>query len=777
MKRNTLLFYFLLIVLAVTAVYSNHFYNGFHFDDSHSIYDNPNIRHIQNIPKFFKDGTTSSILPQNQSYRPVTTTSLAIDYWLSKGYDPFFYHLSTFITFLLQGLLMVIFFNKLFGLSSSNKNITYVALFATAWYLLHPAIAETVNYIIARADVQSTVAVLAGFVLYACSPFCRRTFIYLLPVAVGILAKPPAVMFAPIFFFYTLLFEEKLSLIDIFRRVHLKQLGKAIIKSVPAFVVCAGMYLLVDRMTPKTWEPGGHSPLQYVITQPFVILHYFITFFWPTGLSADSDWGVLNSIKDWRFFAGCLFLLIMISIAFYTSRSSKLRPISFGILWFFIALAPTSSIIPLGEVLNDHRMFFPFVGLVLSVSWALSLLIFELMAKKDSFLAKNPKLLWLPVLAILATCAYGTWKRNNVWHSEKSLWQNVTIKSPKNGRGLMNFGNILVSEGKYAEAENYFGRALQLLPNYSFIYINMGVLKDKQQKFKDAESYFIQGILLGPQYAVHHKLYGKFLYDMRRYREAEVELERSLNLSAGDLETHKFLMETFDRLGEWDNLELLAKGTLQLEPGNTVALGYLEDANKKMNKADLQAEKVKLAPTPEKYLQLSLDYYLAARFDSCIAAAQEAIKLKPDYAAAYNNIGSAYIALEQFDKAIEPLKKALSLEPGFVLAKNNLALAQNHSTGLTYPVKPPTAEEYVNQSLTYYNFKLYDLCIVACECALEQKPDYDLAYNNMCAAYNALGQWDNAIKTGEKGLQINPKNQLLKNNLAQARAGKASSRK
>lgn len=401
------------------------------------------------------------------------------------------------------------------------------------------------------------------------------------------------------------------------------------------------------------------------------------------------------------------------------------------------------------------------------------MLVFKLMAGKESFLTKNAKLLWVPVLAILATCAYGTWKRNNVWHSEESLWLNVTIKSPKNGRGLMNYGNILVSEGKYADAESYFNRAQQLLPNYSFIYINMGVLKDKQGKFKDAESYFIQGILLGPQYAVHHKLYGKFLYDMRRYREAEVELERSLNLSAGDLETHQYLLQTFDALGEWDNLKLLAKGTLQLEPGNSEALAYLEDAAKQKNKADLEAEKAELSPTPEKYLQLSLDYYLDARFGLCIAAAQEAIKLKPNYAAAYNNIGSAYIALGQFDQALGPLKKALSIQPNYVLAKNNLSLAENHITGLAYPVKPPTAEEYVNQSLTYYNFKLYDLCIVACECALEQKPDYDLAYNNLCAAYNALGQWDNAIKTGEKGLQINPQNQLLKNNLAQARAGKA----
>ena len=352
MKRTTLLFYIIVLISAVTAAYSNHFYNGFHFDDSHSVYANPNIRNIKNIPLFFKDGSTSSVLPQNQSYRPVTTTSLAIDYWLGKGYNPFFFHLSTFILFLLQGLLMLYFFNKLFSLSCTNKNVIYVALFTVAWYLLHPAVAETVNYIIARADIQSTVAVLAGFALYIGSPICRKTFIYLLPVGIGILAKPPAVMFAPIFFFYILLFEEGISLTDIFKKACLAQLWSAIKKSIPAFILCGGLYELVSKLTPKTWEPGGNSPMHYLITQPFVILHYFTTFFWPSGLSADSDWGPLDNILNIRFFAGCLFILVMVIIAFYTSRKALLRPISFGILWYFIALAPTSSIIPLGEVLK-----------------------------------------------------------------------------------------------------------------------------------------------------------------------------------------------------------------------------------------------------------------------------------------------------------------------------------------------------------------------------------------------------------------------------------------
>jgi len=773
-KRNALLFYLILIFTTVTAVYSNHFYNGFHFDDSHSVYDNTNIRNIKNIPRFFKDGSTSSVLPQNQSYRPVTTASLAIDYWLGDGYDPFFFHLSTFILFLLQGLLMIFFFNKLYGLSSANKNVIFVALFGTAWYLLHPVEAETVNYIIARADIQSTLAVVAGFALYACSPFSKKTFIYLLPVAIGILAKPPAVMFAPMFFFYVLLFEEGISLGGIFRRANLNGLWNAVKGSIPAFIVCGGLYKLVDHFTPKGWQPGGSSAIHYLITQPFVILHYFMQFFWPAGLSADTDWGTLPNAWNIRFFAGCLFILIMLGIAFYTSVKASLRPISFGILWFFLALAPTSSIIPLGEVLNDHRMFFPFVGLALSVSWAIGLVVFKLI---DSGTIKNTKLLWAPVLILFAACAFGTWKRNDVWHSEESLWRNVTLKSPKNGRGLMNYGNILEGEGKYAEAQQYFDRAMVLVPNYSYLYANIGVLKEKIAAYADADQYYIKSLVLGPNYPVLYTLYGEFLYDTKRYREAESVLEKSLAMSDADMNTRRYLMKTFEALAEWDNLKLLAEDTLKLVPGDAETMEFLEHATKRKNKAGIEAEKIALTPTPEKYLQLSLDYYNDGRYDLCIDAANKAIALRPNYLEAYNNIGSAYIALQQFDQAIPLLKKALSLNKNYVLAKNNLSQAENHRVDPLIALKSPTAEDYINQGLNYYNNGLYELCVAASESALDIRPGYDLAYNNLCAAYIKLHQWDNAVKTGQKGLQINPNNQLLRNNLYEALAMQRGSKK
>src|SRR5216683_591813 len=79
-----------LVLLALLAGYANHFHNSFHFDDAHTIVNNASIRELRNIPMFFRDATTFSSLPSNQSYRPLVSTLLAIDYRLG-GTQPFWF--------------------------------------------------------------------------------------------------------------------------------------------------------------------------------------------------------------------------------------------------------------------------------------------------------------------------------------------------------------------------------------------------------------------------------------------------------------------------------------------------------------------------------------------------------------------------------------------------------------------------------------------------------------------------------------------------------------
>src|ERR1043166_7488308 len=168
------------VLVAVLAVYSNHFHNSFHFDDYHTIVSNPYIRELRFVPQFFTDARTFTVLPRNRTWRPVVSASLALDYWLGGSLDPFFFHVSTFCWFLVQLLLMYALFRHV-GHRHALPGSDWVALFATAWYGLHPAMAETVNYIIQRGDLYVTLGVLAAIWIYAAAPRLRKFGLYLIP--------------------------------------------------------------------------------------------------------------------------------------------------------------------------------------------------------------------------------------------------------------------------------------------------------------------------------------------------------------------------------------------------------------------------------------------------------------------------------------------------------------------------------------------------------------------------------------------------------------------
>src|ERR1700751_3278805 len=179
------------VVAALVAAYATHFHNSFHFDDAHTIVNNASLRELRSIPRFFTDATTFSSLPSNQSYRPLVSTLLAIDVRLG-GLQPFWFHVSIFVLFVVLTLLVAFVIYRLLdctGLSSTNG---WIALAAAAWYGLHPANADTVNYIIASSEVISTLGVIASFAVYFAFPHLRRYYLYVVPAAIAVLAKPTA---------------------------------------------------------------------------------------------------------------------------------------------------------------------------------------------------------------------------------------------------------------------------------------------------------------------------------------------------------------------------------------------------------------------------------------------------------------------------------------------------------------------------------------------------------------------------------------------------------
>ncbi|HEY2014297.1 MAG TPA: hypothetical protein VGH38_12395 [Bryobacteraceae bacterium] len=355
------------LALAVLAAYANHFQNAFHFDDSHTITENAFIRELRNVPRFFTDAALMSTDPAVATYRPVTSTSLAIDYWLAGGLKPLWFHLSTFLWFEVLLILMFFLFRRIMDLADPHPSNVWVALAAAACYGLHPVNAETVNYIIQRGDVYNTLGVVASLLWFMAYPGQRKRGWYLLPAVLAYLSKAPALIFPLILLAYIFLFEEEADG---------NKWQPAIRAALPALLVTAAAAILTAKMTPATFNAGAHSGGLYRLTQPWVALHYFKSFFLPTELSADSDWTYVSGPFSGPALAGYLFVVVLLAVAVRTARLRQTRPIAFGILWFFLAQLPTA-LTPLEDVTNDHRMFFPFVGLALSVFWSLRLLLFR----------------------------------------------------------------------------------------------------------------------------------------------------------------------------------------------------------------------------------------------------------------------------------------------------------------------------------------------------------------------------------------------------------------
>lgn len=649
MKKIYVIIYLCILFILTWLSYSNHFHNDFHFDDHHTIVRNESIRSLKNIPTFFKDATTTSTLPFNQAYRPGLTTLNAIDYYLAgkKVPEPFMFHLSIFISYLILGFCCFLLFLHILKITyESTFNVAF-ALFGMGFFLLHTANAETINYIIARSDSFSTLMIVLSFVIYIYLPNSRKWHLYFIPSIIGFFVKEPTLMFVPLLFVYKMLFEQNLSIKEWFTQFN-KSWKSFLQVSIP-FIIGISLFVISRKYTPVLWESGGTDPILYLLTQPMVIVHYISNFILPVNLVVDTDWSLVKSYTDVKVIAGLFINLFIFYLIYYNSKSNQTRGISFGLLWFYIALIPSSSIIPFAEVLNDHRTFFPYIGLVIST----------IVFIRNLFL--NYKIIDKPILktlglvggiVILFLHGIGTYQRNKVWETEEGLWKEATIKSPLNGRAWMNYGIQLMAKADYVNADRCYDRALEILPDYSYIFINKGILNGTIGKKEEAEKYFQKALTINEGVPESYVYYAEFLIRENRFEEANIVIKGGLQISP----KHEQL--------------LILQHSIQyaVDNANSSSSGQVRSA----------MSNVAQNPTPENYIELSLAYYNDRLFEKCIEAANKALSLKPDYDLAYNNICAAYNELKQWSKAAEAAEKGLKINPQNKLLQGNLNVSKSH---------------------------------------------------------------------------------------------------
>jgi tetratricopeptide (TPR) repeat protein len=431
-------------------------------------------------------------------------------------------------------------------------------------------------------------------------------------------------------------------------------------------------------MQPSTYVGGSSAPWMYRLTQPFIISTYFAEWFAPIHLNADTDWFAFTSAFDPDAILGYVFLAFLIYIILTTAEYRSSRPIAFGLAWFLIACLPTS-LMPFSEITNDHRMFFPFVGLSLAVTWTFYLLV-KLISDHISIPDSAKYAFYVFLLVMLTGYAYGTHERNEIWKTDESLWKDCTEKSPKNGRGLMNYGLALMNRGDYAGAEKYFSDGLMYWPYYSYLHVNMAILKNAIGKKDEAEKYFKSGVQYGGNYPNSYFYYARFLNDNGRKDEAVALLKKALEMTSAHMDCRYLLMDILYSEKRFEELRQIADATIQIAPNDTKAAEYVKLASGK-SLLDISKETAETRKTPEDYLNLSLQYYNAGDYQGCIDAANKSLALRPGYAPAYNNIGSSYNVMKKYKEAKEAMLKALAIDPNNQLYKNNLAVSEAGSNG------------------------------------------------------------------------------------------------
>ena len=176
------------------------------------------------------------------------------------------------------------------------------------------------------------------------------------------------------------------------------------------------------------------------------------------------------------------------------------------------------------------------------------------------------------------------------------------------------------------------------------------------------------------------------------------------------------------------------------------------------------------APSARAAIDSSFRAYNAGRFQEAIEFGKAALRIDPNSAEAYNNIAASYAGLRNWDMAIQNIGQALRLKPDFQLAKNNLMWYIQQKGGV--PAAGSPADYYVNLSLQLYQAGKYQECIDAAREGVKRDPNSARAYSNMAAAYSSLKMWDQAIAAAQQAVRIDPGFELARNNLAWAIAQK-----
>ncbi len=576
----------LVLLLLGTVIYMNTFHAPFLYDDENSIVTNQSI---QDLNSFF--GGPSGF--DFNSNRVVGYLSFAINFYFS-GLKVFSYHLINLLIHLGNALLvyalpLLLFRTPCLKDVSLAKRARWVALLAAALFVAHPLQTQAVTYIVQRLASLSTFFFLSTCVLYArarltASPerlMCVKGVpLYLLSLITAALAMKTKeiaftlpvilVLFEFLFFLgpprrrFLLLLPHLLTMVII--PMSLLSLNQPIGQVLSDVNQVTRMANIAPELTRGT----------YLITQFSVICTYLRLLFWPTGQNLDYDYPIYPEFLS-TVPISCFFLLLglfLLGVALAAQRLPGRWPeqklVGFGILWFFITISVESSLVPLADVIYEHRVYLPSFGVFLALATVFVWLVERL---------HNPAFVRAAAgCAVIVILLLGgaTWARNQVWQSAVTLWSDVADKSPHKVRPFNNLGSALNDAGRSDEAIPILERAINIDPRHTDAYYNLGRAYMFTGRVPKAEQMYLQTIRMAPDYdAAYVNLAGAFNRMQQFQRTVDMLTAAIPRFKRPWGEAHFNLGVAYAYLGNFNAARRELEEVRRLEPGLAPSLANL----------------------------------------------------------------------------------------------------------------------------------------------------------------------------------------------------------
>jgi len=436
-----------IVALVAVVAYLSSLFGIFHYDDLPTIVLNPSIPRLDFTARFFYEPEHFSGIAGNGMYRPVLLLTYQADYFLYGFRGTAGWHLTNVLLHALNAALVVLLTRRVLRVLGGGGGAGGAApILAGLLFALHPIQTEVVNYISSRSGAIATAGFLSALLAYLGATrggggIGRRVLLMavaLLLFLIGLGGKEVAIALVPAVLL--------LELLDPAGGGAFRRIGRAALRGLPLLVVAvaymawrkhvlsedlAGLASRVTEVSGKAdlFAGGGRTVLQNLLTQSRVFWMYVGLLFFPTGLAVDHFVRVSTSFTEPVVLASVAGLIVLTGLLL--SQWRRRPAVTFAGFLVFFGLAPTSSVIPLNVVMNEHRMYLPGVGAAMLFGMAVA-----------PFAAARPRaaraLLLTVGVALLALVTL----RNLEWRTQESLWEANVRVSPRSYRGHNQLGSL-----------------------------------------------------------------------------------------------------------------------------------------------------------------------------------------------------------------------------------------------------------------------------------------------------------------------------------------------